>query len=206
MYAHEHDFDAIIDSASNEYNVPVALIKAIIGQESEFIATAYRAEPQINDASRGLMQLLLGTAQNLGFTGNPDDLYDPTLNIRLGTKYLSDNLNYAASNGYGIDSAISAYNGGFSADRNGDGKRVGDAGTPFINQAYVDSVMSKMAYFAQNAGAPLQPIAITAPATGTAAPAVTVGGVAINKTALYIGVAILFPRALSIHGRLTPSR
>jgi len=190
-YAHEHDFDAIIDSASAEYNVPVALIKAIIAQESNFVASAYRAEPQIGDASRGLMQLLYGTATALGFSGQPDDLYDPATNIRLGTKYLADNINFAAANGYGIDSAISAYNGGFSAQRTGDGKRTGNTkDSPFINAAYVQSVLSLASYFAQNAGAPLAAVNVTAPAN------VQGGGVPMT---VMIGVAVLFPRALSTH-------
>jgi len=191
-YAHEHDFDAIIDSASAEYNVPVALIKAIIAQESNFLAKAYRAEPQIGDASRGLMQLLYGTAKNLGFTGQPDDLYDPSTNIRLGTKYLADNINFAAANGYGVDSAISAYNGGFSSQRTGDGKRTGATkDSPFINAAYVQSVLSLASYFAQNAGAPLAAVNITAPANSPS-------GAGVPVTVL-IGVAVLFPRALSAH-------
>jgi hypothetical protein len=73
-------FDGIISDASAAWDVPAALIKAIIEKESGFDPNAYRAEPQIGDASRGLMQLLYGTAQALGFAGEPDDLYDPTTN------------------------------------------------------------------------------------------------------------------------------
>jgi soluble lytic murein transglycosylase-like protein len=156
MWTNEDAFNAVISDVSARYRVPVALIKAIIGQESQFNPKAYRAEPQINDASRGLMQLLAGTAKALGYSGAADGLYDPTTNIGLGTKYLADLLNNAASNGWGIESAVSAYNAGGSADRAGDGKRStsrkdgttdGSVLAPFVNQAYVNAVMKNYQYF-----------------------------------------------------------
>lgn len=163
MYPHEHDYDALIDSASRQFGVSVALIKAFIAQESGFDARAYRAEPQIDDASRGLMQLLYATARDLGYTGTPDGLFNPETNINLGTKYIADNIRFAAANGYALDSAISAYNGGFSGQRPGDGKRTTDDDSgPFINQDYVDSVLSKASYFAQHAGVALPPVVVTA--------------------------------------------
>lgn len=158
-YANQDAYTDIIIGAAAQYNVPVELLQATIAQESEFNPNAYRAEPQINDASRGLMQLLLGTAQGLGYTGTPDGLYDPTTNIYLGAKYIAGNVAYAESNGYGIDSAISMFNAGPSVERPGDGQRTtDDASGPFVNQAYVNSVESLMTYFTQynaaNAPAP----------------------------------------------------
>lgn len=151
-------FDSIISQAASAWDVPASLIKAVIERESNFNARAYRSEPQIGDASRGLMQLLYHTAQALGFQGDPNDLYDPTLNIRLGTRYLRDLIQTATRYGYGVDSAISAYNAGFSAQRTGDGKRTGDTtATPFINQSYVDAVLSAAnAYASEARGAPQQ--------------------------------------------------
>src|SRR5450759_1018041 len=116
-------FDSIIDESANAWGVPQALIKAVIERESSFDPNAFKSEPQIGDASRGLMQLLYATAQALGFTGDPSELFDPTTNIHLGTRYLRDLIGTAARYGYGVDSAISAYNGGFSTERTGDGKR-----------------------------------------------------------------------------------
>lgn len=158
-YANQDAYTDIIVGAASEYNIPVELIQATIAQESEFNPNAYRAEPQINDASRGLMQLLLGTAKQLGYTGTPDGLYDPTTNIYLGAKYIAGNVAYAESNGFAIDSAISMFNAGPSLERPGDGQRTtDDASGPFVNQSYVDRVQSLMTYFAeynaQNAPAP----------------------------------------------------
>lgn len=166
-------FDSNIALAASAWGVPASLIKAIIERESGFDPNAYKAEPQIGDASRGLMQLLYGTAQALGFQGAPDDLYDPDTNIRLGTRYLRDLIRTASVNGYGVDSAISAYNAGFSTQRPGDGKRTGDTtDTPFINQRYVDAVISAAnAYAAEASGVPQQlPTVTTYAASPTAGP------------------------------------
>lgn len=147
-WAHQDDYDAMIRPLAAARGVPVALVKAIIARESEFKPSAYRAEPQIDDASRGLMQLLYGTAKALGYTGTAEGLYDPATNLRLGVQLLADNIAFAAANGHGVDAAISAYNGGFSAQRRGDGKRTGDTvATPYINQAYVDWVQEAQRYF-----------------------------------------------------------
>lgn len=82
-------FESLIRQASIDYNVPEPWIRAVIQTESSWNPQAYRAEPQISDASYGLMQLLETTARGLGFTGNAADLYEPEINIPLGTKLLS---------------------------------------------------------------------------------------------------------------------
>lgn len=157
-YARERDFDREIADAARDYRVPVPMLKAIIAAESAFNPRAYRFEKHLNDASYGLMQLLYKTARSLGYTGQPDGLYDPRTNIRLGAAYIADNLRTAAGNGHSMEAAISAYNAGFSAVRRGDGKRTTNApGAPFINQAYVDRVLKLMQYFG-GAGAAPQPL------------------------------------------------
>ena len=108
-----NEFDGLISAASGRYSVPFTWIKAVIGTESNFDPQAYRAEPRINDASYGLMQLLAGTARGLGYSGSINGLYDPATNINLGTKLLAD-----LRGRYGADfrRVYSAYNSG-SPDR-----------------------------------------------------------------------------------------
>lgn len=162
-FAHENDFDLIVAEAGTAWDVEPALIKAIIGAESEFNVHAFRAEPQINDASFGLMQLLYGTAKGMGFTGSVIQLYDPLTNIRLGTRFLAALIKTAAQRGYGVDSAVSAYNAGFSAVRPGDGKRVTNAaGSLFVNQAYVNRVLELATYFRHGAPPELATVTVYA--------------------------------------------
>lgn len=102
-------YDSIIMINARNYAVPFEWIKAIIGAESDFDPRAYRAEPQIHDASYGLMQILGRTAAGLGFTGPIEELYDPATNISLGTMLLSQ-----LRDRWGDDfaSVYSAYNSG----------------------------------------------------------------------------------------------
>lgn len=103
------EFDHLISAASDQYGVPFLWIKAIIGTESSFNPNAYRAEPQINDASRGLMQVLEKTARGLGYAGPVEDLFNPAVSIDLGTRLLKDLMER-----YGTDfrEIYSAYNSG----------------------------------------------------------------------------------------------
>jgi transglycosylase-like protein with SLT domain len=172
-WANEHTWDAAIQAASVRFGVPVALIKAIIGQESAFRPTAYRAEPAISDASIGLMQILFSTAKGEGYTGSVGSatgltgLYDPATNIMFGTSYLATCL--ARANGI-FPSAISIYNGGFRPDigfgapatkrilvclrRDSLGKciesRTVEIGQ-YANQPYVNAVLNNIAYFESEA-------------------------------------------------------
>lgn len=102
-------FDSIIENVSARYSVPEVWIRAVIETESAWDVNAYRAEPQIQDASYGLMQLLYRTARGLGYTGTPEGLYDPGTNIDLGGKLLGD-----LRRKYGDDfrRVYSAYNSG----------------------------------------------------------------------------------------------
>lgn len=116
-------------NASTSSGVPASLIAAIIKIESDFDAQAYRAEPSKNDASYGLMQILSGTAKMvMGTTITAEELYNPSKNIIIGTKYLQQL--YAKYND--IDDTISAYNHG-RPYRN-------STNVPYTNQKYVDNV------------------------------------------------------------------
>ena len=157
MFAREREFDSQVWAAAQSMTVPLAhratfpaLIKAVMAAESAFNPAAYRAEPQIADASRGLMQVLERTARSLGYTapvGNDSTrtggLYDPMTSTYLGAKLLAQNLTIAR--GSDPDIAISAYNAGWSPSRAGDAKRTSTGA--FVNQPYVDRVKGYWRYF-----------------------------------------------------------
>lgn len=159
-WLNENAYDAFIADAVKACGNPavtLALVKAIIATESGFRPTAYRVETKINDASRGLMQILLRTAQAVGFTGKPEELFDPKTNITFGTKFL---CNLVRSKGGDVLAAISAYNNGNGKQatkttpvclaRDKDGKCVRTyIAKPgeFFNQPYVDKVLANLKYF-----------------------------------------------------------
>jgi hypothetical protein len=127
-WAREREYDdlvgAAVDSVANTQGPwaplsreqAIAAVKALIAKESAFNPERVRGEPQIGDASVGLMQLLYSTARGLGFPGpigSPNDLtglFAPGANIYVGAKYLHQLL---SKTGGDLDAAWSAYNGGY---------------------------------------------------------------------------------------------
>ncbi len=109
------ELDALIAVEAPKRHLPPAFVKAIVAQESSFDPGAIRHEPQINDFSAGLMQVLLGTARSMGYqgtSGQPSDLsgiFDPRTNLEYGCRWLSHCLVVAGS----LEGAASMYNGGW---------------------------------------------------------------------------------------------
>ncbi|MET3682722.1 hypothetical protein ABID56_000812 [Alkalibacillus flavidus] len=93
-------FDDIIQSVADKFNLDQDLIKSVINAESSFNPSA------VSDAgAQGLMQLMPQTAEALGVT-NP---FDAQQNIEGGARYLRDMLNRYDGN---LENALAAYNAG----------------------------------------------------------------------------------------------
>lgn len=82
----------IIKRVSRKYALDPGLIFATIMIESGGNTYAVRYEPQINDASYGLGQILFGTSVGLEYEGNPQGLFDPEVNIELIGRYHRRNM------------------------------------------------------------------------------------------------------------------
>lgn len=100
-----------IKNNTSDYNNDLALIMALIREESHFNTYA-----QSGVGAIGLMQLMPSTAHdvgiNYGISFNTTDLFNPELNIKLGNIYYSS-LKKMAKN---MDlSAVAGYNGGIGS-------------------------------------------------------------------------------------------
>ncbi|NBW75727.1 MAG: lytic transglycosylase domain-containing protein [Sphingomonadaceae bacterium] len=94
----ERYFD-IMAAVACEYQVPTALLDAVIAQESGYKSWA------ISDAgAMGMMQIMPGTARYLGLT-TP---FDAVANLRAGARYLKEQLDRFGR----VDLALAAYNAG----------------------------------------------------------------------------------------------
>lgn len=156
-------YDGLIVAVAGKHGVDPYLVKAIIAAESNFNAKAYRSEPRIEDASYGLMQVLAGTAKWMGYTGPEQGLYDPEINVEVGTKFLRYLLDHFNGD---MLKAISGYNTG-----PGNVRQAPD-GT-FTNQAYVSRVLQNYRRFK-----PQSPTTATPSSTAASSPTRFKAGVA----------------------------
>ncbi|WP_316227778.1 MULTISPECIES: lytic transglycosylase domain-containing protein [unclassified Bradyrhizobium] len=84
--------DALVAIHAKANNVPEALVHRVIVRESK-----YRKDLVGSCGCIGLMQIKLGTARGLGYTGDAQGLHDPNTNLTYGVKYLAGA--YRAANG-----------------------------------------------------------------------------------------------------------
>jgi Rod binding domain-containing protein len=94
------NYSKAIDRASEIYNLDKNLIKAVIAAES-----AGRKDAVSKAGAKGLMQLMDGTASDLGVRNS----FDPIENIMGGAKYLKMMLDKFDDN---VELALAAYNAG----------------------------------------------------------------------------------------------
>jgi soluble lytic murein transglycosylase-like protein len=84
-------YDALVASHAKANNLPEALVHRVIVRES-----GYRPH-LVSRGNIGLMQIKLGTARSLGYTGMAEGLRDPDTNLTWAVKYLAGA--YRAANG-----------------------------------------------------------------------------------------------------------
>ena len=100
LQARSSEFDTLITTAAQKYDLDPALLKAMVQAESNFSPTAVSPV-----GAKGLMQLMDGTAQQLGVA----DAFDPVENIEGGARFIQQLLQR-----YKGDEvlALAAYNAG----------------------------------------------------------------------------------------------
>jgi soluble lytic murein transglycosylase-like protein len=98
--AYRQKIEEMIRETSARYNVDPALIRAVIETESNWNSTAVSRKGAL-----GLMQLVPGTAQQLGVS----NAFDPKQNVDGGVRYLHTLLERYNGD---LDKALAAYNAG----------------------------------------------------------------------------------------------
>ena len=124
-FAREDEFDLLIQQAAARNGFDWLALKALVAKESSFDPKAFRLEPGLQDASRGLTQTLFTTAKGEGYPGQLDGLFDPATSITYGASYFAKQYrryfdNYADA--YAAYNAGSAYQDaeGFYTNSKGD--------------------------------------------------------------------------------------
>lgn len=91
-------------------------------------AALARAYGPLAACSYGLLQILYESAVEIGFSGQPHELFDPSTGLEWGARYLADLLRWAGGD---YTRALCAFNGG----------KVGNSTPPYRNQTYADKVL-----------------------------------------------------------------
>ncbi len=115
--ARQTQFDGLIGPAALENNVDPLLIRAIIWRESRFQPHARGLKRE-----RGLMQVTPGVAAEWArvnerpnpLDADPDSLFDPETNIRIGTWYIARMLHHWPGVDHAEVFALAEYNAGRS--------------------------------------------------------------------------------------------
>lgn len=147
IWKNENSFDGFFRAASEQYGVPLHILKGIAAKESSFNPRALRPEPRIKDASRGLMQVLYGTAKWIGYKGSEEDLFDPAQSALTGAAVLHKYHGLATATGGGWEDAVSMYNAGMEKIAPGKYTARKRSDGTFFNQSYVDDVKVYSGYF-----------------------------------------------------------
>jgi soluble lytic murein transglycosylase-like protein len=92
----------LVDEVAQRWNLPPAFLHSIVKAES-----GYRADAVSPKGAIGLMQLMPGTARELGA-----DPTDPRQNLEAGARYLSELLLKYLHDDFQVRKAIAAYNAG----------------------------------------------------------------------------------------------
>ena len=99
-----YPYQSCFEIASRMHDVPVDLLLAVAATES-----AWDPDARSHANAHGIMQIQWpGTARHLGVT-RVAELYNPCLNIELGTRYLRELLD---ANGGDVQRALASYNYG----------------------------------------------------------------------------------------------
>lgn len=108
--AFPNEFDSIIEAQATARKLNKFLVKGLIKQESGFNARATSGANAL-----GLMQMIPGTAREiagelkLGSLSLPEDMFQPSRNIQMGTHYIAKMLGRYQGH---VPLALAAYNAG----------------------------------------------------------------------------------------------
>jgi len=88
-------YSKLIDRYSAQYNVDPLLVEAMIAKESSGVPDVAGIDANKKGWSYGLMQVKYSTAYGLGFRGSLSKLREPATNIKYGTKYIAQCIEWA---------------------------------------------------------------------------------------------------------------
>ncbi|HWV54801.1 transglycosylase SLT domain-containing protein [Pseudorhodoplanes sp.] len=97
-------YSALVHSHAAAHGLPPSLVHRVIMRESRYNPRA------VSKGNYGMMQIRLGTARAMGYTGSAAGLLDPNTNMTYAVKYLAGAYRAAGGN---HDRAVALYARGY---------------------------------------------------------------------------------------------
>ena len=97
-------YSAMVASHAAAHGLPPSLVHRVIMRESRYNPRA------VSKGNYGMMQIRLGTARAMGYTGSAAGLLDPNTNMTYAVKYLAGAYRAAGGN---ADRAVALYASGY---------------------------------------------------------------------------------------------
>ena len=134
--------DGMASAQASANGVPVSLVERVIKRESGGNPRA------VSRGNYGLMQIRLGTARAMGFSGSASELLDPQINMTYAVRYLAGAYRAAGGN---ENRAVALYASGYyyQAKAQGFSPYAAEAGSGF------GAYSSGSFQMAENVGAPI---------------------------------------------------
>jgi soluble lytic murein transglycosylase-like protein len=104
---HHAGLDDLIAKHAAANNLPLALVHRVIRRESDYNPRCIYA------GNYGLMQIRMGTARSLGYSGTVEGLLDPDTNMTYAVRYLAGAYRVAGGD---EDRAVALYARGYNAN------------------------------------------------------------------------------------------
>jgi soluble lytic murein transglycosylase-like protein len=106
------ELDGMASAQASANGIPASLVERVIKRESGGNPRAVSA------GNYGLMQIRLGTARAMGFSGSASDLLDPQVNMTYAVRYLAGAYRAAGGN---ENRAVALYASGYSSQAKAQG-------------------------------------------------------------------------------------
>jgi soluble lytic murein transglycosylase-like protein len=106
--ARRSEFEGMVEQQASANGVPSSLVHRVIMRESGYNPRA------VSSGNYGLMQIRLGTARAMGYSGSAAGLLDPETNMTYAVRYLAGAYRAAGGNENG---AVALYARGYNAPR-----------------------------------------------------------------------------------------
>jgi len=106
--AGQGSYSGLVAQHASANGVPASLVHRVIMRESRYNPRA------VSRGNYGMMQIRLGTARAMGYTGSAAGLLDPNTNMTYAVKYLAGAYRAAGGN---ESRAVSLYARGYHASR-----------------------------------------------------------------------------------------